>query len=285
MPAESDAKAKLTLGLLLVGASVLPASGILGSVLGAAGGVGGNWVAEALGGVFGAGPPPAAQLQQAFTNAVREAASTLREQYGLDRVRHDNADAFDLLRDTARSVTAIELPPEAQDLAAVQRSLAAALNQLLHGHPDAQVLLIKQQLLPTTARAFQAELSRNDQAWRLYHGWLLERMLTQSVALQSALADQPAARAQLSNVAALEAHFDLFGEQLEGMLTALRKLLERAALTPAAPDQATITVLQEMEAEAITRARQQASDIAGRLHQRMQAKTISDSVQIATGVR
>ena len=287
MPLDRTTGAKLTFGLLLVGAGALPASSILGSLLGAAGGIGGNWVAEALGGVFGAGPPPDVQLRTAFINAVREAASTLRKEYGSTRVTNDGQDAFALLRKTATSVTTLELPPEAQDLAVVQRELATALTQLLHDFPDAQVILIKQRLLPTTARAFQSELARNDQAWRLYHGWLLERMLRQSEAIQVALATHPSARTDLANVAALEASFERFKEQLEATLVELCALLDRAALAPAVLDQDTPTLRQEMVADggAIEGSVQQAEDIEGGVEQSMRGKKIQNSSQIATGVR
>ena len=286
MPVERNTGVKLTLGLLLVGATALPAGNILVSMLGTtAAGVGINWIAETLGGVFSAGPPPHAHLRAAFINAVRESAGMLREQYGLDRVKHDRVDAFELLRETARDLVTLELPPEARDLETVQRGLAAALTQLLHGYPDAQVTLIKQQLLPSTARAFQAELARNDQAWRLYHGWLIEHMLGQSVAVQAALARQPTARTELADVANLEAHFTQFKQHLEDVLSALRNLLEQAALAPVDPDQNTLLLHQKMEAEAITQAEQQATKTEGTVRQTMRAKTICDSRQIATGVR
>ena len=101
-------------------------------------------------------------------------------------------------------------------------------NGMLHGFPDAQVRLIREQLLPTTARAFHEELARGPEAWRLYHSWLLERMVAQSVALQTALAAQPAARATLLDPHLLENRLDSFSSRLDTLLSEIQEELRRA---------------------------------------------------------
>lgn len=276
---------KLVLGTLLVGASALPAGGVLAGLLA---GVGGNWIAEAVGGAISAGPPPGAALAGAFARAVQAAATGLRAAYGDERVRRDGQDAFRLLRDTARSTTAVSLPPGAADIVAVQRALGDALAQLLHGFPDAQVQLLRERLLPATARAFQAELARDPEAWRLYHAWLLERLAAQSAALQAALASQPAVRAELADAAALEERLDSFAARLDALLAELQEALLNAAARPGAPEQATgVRQLAEGGDEArIERHTQRVDNPAGPVEQIQRVGrggVISGSSQVVTG--
>jgi hypothetical protein len=148
---------KLLFGTLFVGASALPAGTLISGLLA---GVGGNWVAEAVGGVIGAGPPPGAALTRAFARAVQSAATQLRREYGEERARRDGQDAFELLRQAARGITAVDAPAGSADLVGVQRTVAGGLDQLLQGFPDAQVRLVRERLLPTTARAFHAGAGR-----------------------------------------------------------------------------------------------------------------------------
>lgn len=224
---QLDAR-KLLFGLLLAGASALPAGNVISGLLA---GVGGNWVAEAVGGVVAAGPPPGAALTRAFARALQSAARDLRTEYGEERARRDGQDAFELLRQTARGITVVETPTGTADLVAVQRGVAGGLDELLHGFPDAQVRLLRERLLPATARAFHEELAREPEAWRLYHGWLLERMAAQNVALHAALASRPAARAEIADPAALEGRLDSFSARLDALLAGLQEELRRAAAT------------------------------------------------------
>lgn len=219
---------KLLFGTLLVGASALPAGNLIAGLLA---GVGANWVSEAVGGAVAAGPPPGPALARAFARAVQTAAADLHREYGEERARRDGQDAFELLRQTARGLTAVEAPAGAADIVAVQRGVSGGLDQLLHGFPDAQVRLLRERLLPATARAFHEELAREPEAWRLYHSWLLERMAAQNVALHAALAAQPAARAALADPAALEDRLDAFAASLAALLAALQDELRRAAMT------------------------------------------------------
>ncbi|MEI7772684.1 MAG: hypothetical protein WCI67_22020, partial [Chloroflexales bacterium] len=145
MPIEHPDTRKLLFGALFVGASALPAGAVFSGLLA---GVGGNWLAEAFGGVVASGPPPGEALARAFARAVQTASTELRKEYGVERARHDGADAFELLRQTARSVTAVETPAGVADLAAVRSSLSGALGQVLLGFPDPQVHLLRDRLLP-----------------------------------------------------------------------------------------------------------------------------------------
>ncbi|MEI7772866.1 MAG: hypothetical protein WCI67_22950, partial [Chloroflexales bacterium] len=61
------------------------------------------------------------------------------------------------------------------------------------------------------------------------YDWLLERLATQSVALHTALAAQPAARAALADPAALEDRLDNFGARLDALLAELRDELRAGA--------------------------------------------------------
>lgn len=234
MPLERGASSKLTFGLLLIGASALSGSGTIAAVVGGAAasavsGVGVNWVSEAVGSVVGAGPPPDEALREAFRRAVQAAVKELRQAYTDERVRRDGADAFKLLREVAREARVTEVPQGATEIIAVQRGLADALGQLLHGFPEPQVQHVRERLLPATARAFQSELANDPQAWRLYHSWVLERLLRQSTALKAALSERPAARAELADAAALEDRLDEVERRLVALLEGLREELLRAA--------------------------------------------------------
>jgi hypothetical protein len=223
---DHPAAQKLLFGTLLVGASALPAGSVISGLLA---GVGGNWVAEAVGGVIGAGPPPDAALTRAFARAVQTAVAELHIEYGAERVRRDGSDAFALLRQSARSVTTVTPVADAHDIAAVQHTLSGALTKVLYGFPDAQVRLLRERLLSATARAFHSELAREPEAWRLYHSWVFERLLAQNVALQHTLATHPVARAELIDAAALEDRLESFTGQLDALITALRAELHAAA--------------------------------------------------------
>jgi hypothetical protein len=226
MNRDQGAAQKLLFGTLLVGASALPAGSVISGLLA---GVGGNWVAEAVGGVIGAGPPPDAALTRAFARAVQTAVAELANEYSAERVRRDGSDAFALLRQSARSVTTVTPVGDAPDITAVQHTLSGALTEVLHGFPDAQVRLLRERLLPTTAHAFHVELAREPEAWRLYHSWLFERMLAQNAALQHTLATHPTARAELVDATALEDRLDSFTAQLDALLAVLCAELHAAA--------------------------------------------------------
>lgn len=226
---------KLLFGTLFVAASALPAGSIISGLLA---NVGANWVAEALNGVATVGSPAGTPLTRVFARAVQSATTQLHRTYGgTERTRSDGQDAFELLRGVARGITSVEISGQPIDLAGVQRSVASSLDQLLHGFPDAQVRLIREQLLPTTARAFHEELAREPEAWRLYHSWLLERMVAQSVALQTALAAQPATRATLLDPRMLENRLDSFSTRLDTLLIEIQDELRRATGSDIAVDQ------------------------------------------------
>ncbi|NTU78110.1 MAG: hypothetical protein HGA45_01695 [Chloroflexales bacterium] len=221
---QADSR-KLFAGALLLGASALP----LGSfVAGVVGGVGGNWVAEALGGVVGA-PAPAVELGRAYERALRRAVNDLRREYQRAYGSQETLSAFDLLRESAGSVAGAEPLAGAASIDEVQAALVRGLDGLLYGHPERQVSFVEERLLEQMARAFHDELASSPEAWRLFNSWLLERLLHQSAQLGDAVARLPALLARLEAPAPSAATIDAAGERLDAELAAIREELRRIA--------------------------------------------------------
>lgn len=221
---NTDAR-KLVAGALLVGMSALP----LGSfVTGVAGGVGGNWVAEALGGALGA-PPPDAELGRVYERALRRAVTELRREYQREYGRLEEPNAFALLQDSSAAIVAAEPLTGAASIGEVQAALVRGLDGLLYGHHERQVALIKARLLEQTARTFQAELASSPDAWRLFQGWLLQRLLQHSARLQAEVSRLPNLLTRLAAPAPPAQDLDAMADRLEAELDALRAELQRLA--------------------------------------------------------
>jgi hypothetical protein len=168
---------KLVAGALLAGASLLTGNAAL---ITAAGGIGVNWSSEALAGLLdarelaaNAGEPLAA----AYRKAIEQAVDDLRPEYRKLDGRNQKLLAFDLVKSCGNSVATVQLPPRLE-AASVEQALASALDQLLLGHDEREVAYLKKHLLGAAARRFRTVLAADDQAWRRYHGWLIEQMAT-----------------------------------------------------------------------------------------------------------
>jgi hypothetical protein len=219
---------KLALGALLIGASALSGTALLGAV---AGGIGVNWASDALGSVVAAGSPalqPGSALARAYERALRRAVSELRRQYQQQYGKQEQPTAFALLAESAGAVAQAEYPRVA-DIGAAQQELARGLDGLLHGHGERQVAWIKAGLLEQTALSFQQELATDPEAWRLFHGWLLQTIAQQQAALGRAVERLPEVVRQLQNPdGALDA-FDDAADRLADLLDTLRAELGRIA--------------------------------------------------------
>lgn len=220
---DTPDKAKLALGALLVGASALSGNALLATT---AAGIGVNWASEALGGVIAAGAPalqPGTPLARAYERAMRSAVNNLRRTYQSEHGRQSDTSAFALLGDTAGSVAQAEFPA-VSTVGAAQQELTNNLDALLHGHDERQVAFIKARLLEQVARAFQEQLAADDEAWRLFHGWLIQATSGQSAALQAHVQHLPAVLDQLRDTtAALDALHDS-SDRLEALLAELRRI-------------------------------------------------------------
>jgi hypothetical protein len=165
--------AKLLAGALFAGAAVLTGDVTL---LATAGGLGVNWASEALAELGGARLAPGSPLAQASAQALRKAISSLERQFRAEVNANTERKSFALLRATAGSVTEPAYAAGAAQLADLQRTVASSLDELLHDHDEQEVLFLRANLLPATARALRDELDGNDAAWRAFHGRLIEQL-------------------------------------------------------------------------------------------------------------
>ncbi len=187
---------KLVLGTLLIGASALSGNALLATT---AADIGVSWASEALGTMVAAGVStlqPGTPLARAYERAVRRAVTDLKRTYQSDHGRQSDTKAFALLSDTAGSVAQAEFPPVAT-IDAVQQELVTNLDALLYGYDERQITFIKARLLEQVARTFQEELSGDPEAWRLFHGWLIQATAQQSAALSQSVGRLPAVLDQL----------------------------------------------------------------------------------------
>lgn len=222
---QRDAR-KLLFGALFVGASALPAGTIVSDLLIS---IGGNWLAEVVGGVISAGPPPSGALTRTFAKSVELAITKIRVEYGAERVSHDSADAFELLRQTGRSITEVTLPSGTNNIAHFQSTIVGSLSEVLYGFPDSQIRIIQQRLLTLTAHSFHEELAREPEAWRLYHSWLLEHLTTENASILTALVAHPVAHHALTDPSALANRIGNYTSHLDEMLLTLEGKLQSAS--------------------------------------------------------
>lgn len=201
---------KLLAGALLAGMGIITGEATL---IATASGVGVNWLAEGLAGLWPAlGGKPSDPLARAYAAAIRGAVDQLEAEYvrTVDP-RRDRA-AFRLVAACADQVAAAEFPAGVASVDTAQTALNAGLAALLHGHDERQAAFLRDRLLPACAIAFQRQLVQDDDAWRAFHGLILQALAVNSAALQASMGrvvdvlaawgDPAASRAQLQRIEA-----------------------------------------------------------------------------------
>ncbi len=182
MPTDTQ---KTIAGALLLGASALTGNALL---LTAASGVGVNWASEGLMGLWsrvGQPPTPRAALIRAGEQSIQQAVETLRHAYQQESGAHADESAFGLVRECASAVAEAQYPTESLSPIAAQQALAVTLDELLYGHEARQFL--EDRLLDAVTVAFREALAADEQAWRLFHGWLFEQITESDGGLAAAL--------------------------------------------------------------------------------------------------
>ncbi len=172
---------KLLAGALLAGMGILTGQATL---IATAGGVGVNWLAEGLAGLWPTlDKRPSDPLAKAYAAAIRDAVDKLEADY--IRTVDPRADrvAFRLVAACAEQVAAAEFPAGVASVDAAQSALDAGLAALLHGHDERQAAWLRERLLASSAAAFQRRLVQDDAAWRTFHGLLLQALAANSAAL------------------------------------------------------------------------------------------------------
>ncbi len=176
---------KLLAGALLAGMGIITGEATL---IATAGGVGVNWLAEGLAGLWPAlGRRPADPLAQAYAASIRSAVAALEQEYRHTVDSRADRSAFRLVAACADAVAGAEFPPGVADVDTAQRALEAGLAALLHGHDERQTAFLRGRLLSTCAAAFQKQLLQEEAAWRAFHGLLLQALAANSAALLSRL--------------------------------------------------------------------------------------------------
>jgi len=236
---------KLVAGALLAGMTVATGNATL---IGTAGAVGVNWLAEGLAGLYPAllrrGADP---LAAAYAAAIRQGTAQLRSEYTRTVTPHSDLAAFTLVAACADAVAAAEFPAGAWAEGAAQRPLDAALAALLYGHDERQVAFLQARLLPACADAFQQQLVADEAAWRAFHGLLLQALAANNAALIP----------RLDRFADVLAAFSDPAAGVQALQTGLARLHASAARLESTTD-ATLDTVQRVEQKVDTLAQQPA---------------------------
>lgn len=172
---------KLLAGALLAGIGVITGQATL---IATAGGVGVNWLAEGLAGLWPAlAGQPSDPLAKAYAAAIRAAVQGLEDDYRRTVDPRAGRAAFRLVAGCADALAGADAAPGVASVDAAQRALEAALAALLHGHDERQAAYLRQRLLPASAAAFQRRLVQDEAAWREFHGLLLQALAANNAAL------------------------------------------------------------------------------------------------------
>lgn len=218
---------EIVVGALRFGASALTGNALLLSL---AGGIGINWSAEDLWGLWHQGASnmaPDSPLTRAEERAIRRAVAELRKAYRKQYGQQADTAAFERVVGCA-GATAVYTAVSASGVTA-QRILTEALAGLLHDYEERQVVYLGLELLPATAKALQAELDADADAWQSYQGQLIATLADRSTQLTSRLQRLPEIIAALENEAqARRALADSF-EYLEQEIVKLRNAIARRA--------------------------------------------------------
>lgn len=166
---------KTIAGTLMIGAGILSGNATLLTV---AGGIGVNWASDGLIGLWDQAAhhfAPEESLRRAYQRAITSAVGQLRAGYTHQTGRTE-AQTFDLLAGCAGAVSQAQYPPDVVSVETAQHTLARELENLLYGHPERVQTYVKQSLLDAVALAFRNELAHDAEAWRRFHGWLIEQL-------------------------------------------------------------------------------------------------------------
>jgi hypothetical protein len=176
---------KLLAGALLAGMGIVTGEATL---IATAAGVGVNWLAEGLAGLWPnlAGQPSDA-LTKAYAAAIRDAVHGLEDDYRRTVDAGSGRAAFHLVAACADAVAGAELPVDLSGVDAAQRALEASLAALLYGHDEREIAFLRQRLLPACAAVFQQRLVQDATAWRAFHGLVLQALAANSAALLARL--------------------------------------------------------------------------------------------------
>lgn len=201
---------KLLAGALLAGMGILTGEATL---IATAGGVGVNWLAEGLAGLWPTlGGKPSDPLARAYATSIRDAVDKLETDY--TRTVDSRADraAFRLVAACADQVATAEFPVGVSSVDTAQTALDASLAALLHGHDERQAAFLRERLLAACAVAFQRQLVQQEAAWRAFHGLILQALAVNNASLQATMGrvaavlaawgDPAASRAQLQRIEA-----------------------------------------------------------------------------------
>jgi hypothetical protein len=206
---------KLLAGGLLLGMGLATGGAMVSA---AAAGVGVNWLGEGVAGLWsGLAAPPETALGRAYTGAIRKGVAELKARYrqGVDP-RSDLA-AFDLVAACADHVAGAEFPAGAVDVDGAQRGLSGALAALLHGHDPRQVEFLQQELLPACAAAFQTQLLKDSDAWRAFHGLILQGLARNFGALTAQMAEFPTLLAAWGDPATSRDHLRHIEDRIDAL--------------------------------------------------------------------
>lgn len=223
---------KVVAGSVLVGAGFLSGGTVLIAV---AGGIGVNWASEGLAGLWQEQAPTelvaavGSPLAGAYERAIRGAARTLCEAYKREVDGRADLAAFELVAGCAGSVARAQYPEGAVSPGEAQAALAQGLNDLLYGHEERQVAYIREHLLEAVATALQAELLRDQDAWRQFHGWLLQQMAGQMSVLSRSLANVAEVAARLQDPDQVLRAIETSSGEIKGEIRALAEEVRRLA--------------------------------------------------------
>jgi hypothetical protein len=185
---------KLVAGALLAGITIAAGETTL---IATAGGIGANWLAEGLAGLWPRGT--AGPLATAYTTAIRQGVEQAQATYKRTVDPHSDGAPFALVAACAQDVATAEFPDHVTDANTAQAVLGAALDALLYGHDTRQAAYLRQQLLPICAAAFQKQLVADEKAWRAFHGLLLQALAANVLTLGPKLASFHAVLAAFNN--------------------------------------------------------------------------------------
>ena len=192
---------KTLAGALLIGGSLLTGNAAL---ITAAAGVGVNWSSDGLLGLWQRWRDRKLDtpLARAYQHAIQTATRTLADEYRRTVDNRATPAAFALVAECATQIGNAEYPPGELSADAAQAQLTRGLEGLLHGHEPRPREFLQAHLLQAVAVALRDALAADGEAWRRFHGWLIEDLRASQTALTVKLEQVSEVAAQLSDASA-----------------------------------------------------------------------------------